>query len=70
MTNKEFNNLKVGDVCIITKKMHKNFGKKGEVVYIYGDHAALRSLDDEPFIDTAMTAKLTVKHWASISIAK
>lgn len=69
MTRNEFNNLKIGDICVITKKLHQSFGKKGEVVYKDETHVVLKSLDGEPFIDTGMRAKLTVKHWQSIDIA-
>lgn len=69
MTRNEFNELKIGDICIITKKLHHSFGKKGEVVYKDDDHVVLKSLDDDPFIDTGMRAKLTVKQWQSIGIA-
>lgn len=69
MTRNEFNNLKIGDVCIITKKLHQSFGMKGEVVYKDDTHVVLKSLDREPFVDTGMRANLTVKQWQSISIA-
>lgn len=70
MTRNEFINLEIGDICVITKKLHQSFGKKGEVVYKDDTHAVLKSLDNEPFVDTGMKAKLTVKLWSSIDIAK
>lgn len=70
MTRNEFNNLKIGDICVITKKLHQSFGKKGEVVYKDETHVVLKSLNGEPFVDTGMRANLTVKHWQSIGIAE
>ncbi len=68
MTRQEWNELKIGDICELTRG--EATGRRGRVVYISEDTACLESLNGERFIHQQTSRTLTLQNWRNIIIIK
>lgn len=68
MTRKELNELKIGDLCELTRG--QNNGRIGEVALIEEGAICMRSIDGEPFWGKDKSQKLILVDYKYLKLVK